>query len=79
MGEGEWIVHFGSTGSFAFYYPTQDLFFVRDVNLMSNPFLNLAGEGFLCVAFCMALHNHKYDDAGEFSKGDEVEVGLMEI
>lgn len=39
MGKGELIGHSGSTGSFAFYYPRQDLFFVGDVNQMSNPAL----------------------------------------
>ncbi len=37
MGKGELVGHSGSTGSFAFYYPRQDLFFVGDVNQMSNP------------------------------------------
>ena len=32
MGEGELIGHTGSTGSFAFYYPIKDLFFVGDIN-----------------------------------------------
>src|SRR5690625_431465 len=39
MGKGELIGHSGSTGSLAFYYPRQDLFFVGDVNQMSNPAL----------------------------------------
>lgn len=39
MGKGELIGHSGSTGSFAFYYPKKDLFFVGDVNQMSNPAL----------------------------------------
>lgn len=39
IGKGELIGHSGSTGSFAFYYPSQDLFFVGDVNQMSNPAL----------------------------------------
>ena len=37
MGKGELIGHSGSTGSFAFYYPEKDLFFVGDVNQMCNP------------------------------------------
>ena len=37
MGKGELIGHSGSTGSFAFYYPHKDLYFVGDVNQMSNP------------------------------------------
>jgi CubicO group peptidase (beta-lactamase class C family) len=36
MGKGELIGHSGSTGSFAFYYPTKDLFFVGDLNQMAN-------------------------------------------
>lgn len=39
MGKGEMLGHSGSTGSFAFYYPYKDLFFVGDVNQMSNPAL----------------------------------------
>src|SRR5699024_8489186 len=37
MGKGELIGHSGSTGSFAFYFPRKDLFFVGDVNQMNNP------------------------------------------
>jgi CubicO group peptidase (beta-lactamase class C family) len=37
MGKGELIGHSGSTGSFAFYYPHKDLFFVGDVNQLANP------------------------------------------
>ena len=37
MGKGELIGHSGSTGSFAFYYPEKDMFFVGDVNQMENP------------------------------------------
>lgn len=37
MGKGELLGHSGSTGSFAFYYPNKDLYFVGDVNQMSNP------------------------------------------
>lgn len=37
QGKGELIGHSGSTGSFAFYYPYKDLFFVGDVNQISNP------------------------------------------
>lgn len=39
MGKGELLGHSGSTGSFAFYYPAADLFFVGDVNQMENPAL----------------------------------------
>jgi len=39
MGKGELIGHSGSTGSFAFYFPRKDLFFVGDVNQMNNPAL----------------------------------------
>lgn len=39
MGNGELIGHSGSTGSFAFYFPLKDLFFVGDVNQMVNPAL----------------------------------------
>ncbi|KEK22687.1 serine hydrolase domain-containing protein [Bacillus gaemokensis] len=39
MGKGELLGHSGSTGSFAFYYPNKDLFFVGDVNQMANPAL----------------------------------------
>src|SRR5690625_1317728 len=39
MGPGELIGHSGSSGSFAFYYPMKDLFFVGDVNQMANPAL----------------------------------------
>lgn len=39
MGKGELLGHSGSTGSFAFYYPDKDLYFVGDVNQMSNPAL----------------------------------------
>ena len=37
MGKGELIGHSGSTGSFAFYYPEKDMFFIVDVNQMENP------------------------------------------
>jgi len=37
LGKGELIGHSGSTGSFAFYYPNKDLFFVGDTNQMANP------------------------------------------
>ncbi len=37
MGKGELIGHSGSSGSFAFYYPDTDLFFVGDVNQMMRP------------------------------------------
>jgi hypothetical protein len=36
MGKGELKGHSGSTGSFAFYYPVKDLFFVGDLNQMAN-------------------------------------------
>ena len=36
-GKGELIGHSGSTGSFAFYYPDKDLYFVGDFNQMSDP------------------------------------------
>ena len=39
MGKGELIGHSGSTGSFAFYYPEKDLYFVGDLNQMANPAL----------------------------------------
>ena len=39
MGKGELIGHSGSTGSFAFYYPHKDLYFVGDINQMANPTL----------------------------------------
>jgi len=39
MGKGELLGHSGSTGSFAFYYPTSGLFFVGDVNQVANPAL----------------------------------------
>ncbi|WP_411167387.1 serine hydrolase domain-containing protein [Clostridium sp. MB05] len=38
-GEGELVGHTGSTGSFAFYYPQKDLFFVGDLNQMGGPSL----------------------------------------
>ena len=37
LGKGELIGHSGVTGSFAFYYPERDLFFVGDFNQMANP------------------------------------------
>lgn len=39
IGKGELIGHSGTTGSFAFYYPHKDLFFVGDLNQMANPSL----------------------------------------
>jgi CubicO group peptidase (beta-lactamase class C family) len=39
MGKGELVGHSGSTGSFAFYYPEKDLYFVGDLNQMANPAL----------------------------------------
>ena len=41
MGKGELIGHSGSTGSFAFYYPLKELFFVGDLNQMANAGLPL--------------------------------------
>lgn len=38
-GKGELLGHSGTTGSFAFYYPREDMFFVGDLNQMSNPSL----------------------------------------
>lgn len=35
-GKGELIGHSGSTGSFAFYYPMKELFFVGDINQMAE-------------------------------------------
>ena len=37
MGKGELLGHSGATGSFAFYYSEKDLYFVGDVNQLSNP------------------------------------------
>ncbi|HEX2981053.1 MAG TPA: hypothetical protein VHO48_12365, partial [Anaerolineaceae bacterium] len=39
MGKGELLDHSGSTGSFAFYYPLKDLYYVGDLNQMANPAL----------------------------------------
>lgn len=39
MGKGALIGHSGSTGSFAFYYPEKDLFFVGDLNQIADPSL----------------------------------------
>jgi D-alanyl-D-alanine carboxypeptidase len=39
MEKGDLLGHSGSTGSFAFYYPQKDLFFVGDVNQFANPAL----------------------------------------
>jgi CubicO group peptidase (beta-lactamase class C family) len=36
IGKGELFGHAGSTGSFAFYYPIKELFFVGDLNQMGN-------------------------------------------
>lgn len=38
-GKREVIGHSGSSGSFAFYYPRRELFFVGDLNQMANPAL----------------------------------------
>lgn len=37
QGSGHLIGHSGSTGSFAFYHPSSDLFFVGDLNQISKP------------------------------------------
>jgi len=37
MGKGDLLGHSGSTGSFAFYYPHKDLYFVGDTNQMAKP------------------------------------------
>ena len=37
MGKGELLGHSGATGSFAFYYPEKDLFFVGDFNQVAKP------------------------------------------
>ena len=39
LGKGDLIGHSGSTGSFAFYYPNKELFFVGDFNQMKYPAL----------------------------------------
>lgn len=39
LGQGDLIGHSGSTGSFAFYYPEKELFFVGDFNQMKYPAL----------------------------------------
>lgn len=39
LGQGDLIGHSGSTGSFAFYYPSKELFFVGDFNQMKYPTL----------------------------------------
>ena len=39
MGKGELVGHSGSTGSFAFYFPDKELFFVGNVNQLANPAL----------------------------------------
>ncbi len=39
LGQGDLIGHSGSTGSFAFYYPNKELFFVGDFNQMKYPAL----------------------------------------
>lgn len=39
MGQGDLMGHSGSTGSFAFYYPGKELFFVGDFNQMKYPAL----------------------------------------
>lgn len=39
LGKGDLMGHSGSTGSFAFYYPYKDLYFVGDFNQMKYPAL----------------------------------------
>ena len=39
MGKGELLGHSGVTGSFAFYYPHKDLYFVGDFNQLASPAL----------------------------------------
>lgn len=39
LGQGDLIGHSGSTGSFAFYYPDKELFFVGDFNQIKYPAL----------------------------------------
>lgn len=39
IGKGELLGHSGTTGSFAFYYPYKDLYFVGDLNQLANPSL----------------------------------------
>lgn len=53
MGKGELVGHSGSTGSFAFYYPTMDLFLVGDVNQMANPALPIR----LAMRLAMTIHS----------------------
>ena len=51
IAKGELIGHSGSTGSFAFYYPMKNLFFVGDVNQMSDPSLPIK----LSIQLAMAV------------------------
>ena len=37
LGKGELLGHTGATGSFAFYYPERDLYFVGDFNQAEKP------------------------------------------
>lgn len=53
MGKGELLGHSGSTGSFAFYYPMKDLFFVGDLNQMANPSLPIR----MSMQLAMAAQN----------------------
>jgi len=39
MGKGELMGHTGSTGSFAFYYPSKELYMIGDLNQMMKPAL----------------------------------------
>ena len=39
MGKGELLGHTGTTGSFAFYYPAADYYFVGDLNQIADPSL----------------------------------------
>lgn len=53
MGKGELIGHSGSTGSFAFYFPRKDMFFVGDVNQAANPALPVR----LAMQLAMSMKN----------------------
>ncbi|MCL2510755.1 MAG: beta-lactamase family protein [Bacteroidales bacterium] len=53
MGKGELIGHSGISGSFAFYYPEKDLFFVGDLNQMAKPELPIR----LLIKLAMSVKN----------------------
>lgn len=55
MGKGELLGHSGSTGSFAFFYPVKDLFFVGDLNQMASPALPVR----LVMQLAMAAEAHE--------------------